>query len=182
MSNTARRAARGAVLVLALLALLSVPALASARRGGRGAARAASSRACRTAALDVWLDTSGNGAAGSTYYDLRFTNLGRTACALRGFPGVAAVELAGDRIGAAAARERGGAVSTRALAPGASATAVVRIVQAGDFPAAACREVTAAGLRVYPPGQRVSRFVPFPFAACSRAGAATLAVAPVGAR
>jgi hypothetical protein len=129
----------------------------------------------------VWLNTSGNGAAGSVYYDLELTNLGHSACTLRGFPGVSAVDLAGRRIGAVASREPGHAVRTRTLAPGATATAVLRILQAANFPAATCREVTAAGLRVYPPGQLASRVVPFPFRTCSRSGTGALSVAPIGA-
>jgi hypothetical protein len=161
-------------------ALLAQPAPAAAIAAGAPARPAAS--ACTTATLDVWLDTSGNGAAGSSYYDLQLTNLGRGACTLRGFPGVSAVDLRGDRVGAPAAREAGHVLRTRTLAPGATVTAVVRIVDAGNFPTASCAPVTAAGLRVYPPGQAGSRFVPFPFQTCSRAQTSTLSVAPVGAQ
>ncbi len=34
------------------------------------ASSAATAPQCTTASLDVWLDTNGNGAAGSSYYDL----------------------------------------------------------------------------------------------------------------
>jgi len=57
--------------------------------------------------------------------------------------------------------------------------AVLRIVEAGNFPASACREVTAAGLRVFPPGQTASKVVPFPFQTCSRAGQSVLSVRAV---
>ena len=62
------------------------------------------------------------------------------------------------------------------LAGGATARAVLRIVEAGNYPASICRQVPAAGLRVYPPNQTASKVVPFPFAACSRSGPAYLSV------
>jgi hypothetical protein len=40
--------------------------------------------ACATSGLDVWLDTQGNGAAGTIYYGLEFTNLSGTTCTLYG--------------------------------------------------------------------------------------------------
>ncbi len=56
------------------------------------------------------------------------------------------------------------------LANGATATAMVGITQVTIYPKAQCKPVTAAGLRVYPPGQTASRIVPFPFGACSKTG------------
>ncbi len=56
------------------------------------------------------------------------------------------------------------------LASGSTATVVLRIVDADTFPASTCRQVTAAGLRVYPPNQTAAKLVPFPFRACSRTG------------
>ena len=55
-------------------------------------------------------------------------------------------------------------------------TAVLRIVEAGNFDPPACRQVTAAGLRVYPPDERASKVVPFPFHACSRSGPVYLTI------
>jgi hypothetical protein len=121
---------------------------------------------CSSAQLVVWLDTQGDHAAGSAYYELRFTNLGAT-CALSGFPGVSAADLAGRRLGKPASRDR--AVSRRlvALARGATARAVLRITNVHNFPRSACRPVSAAGLRVYPPSETRSKLVPFPFEACA---------------
>jgi hypothetical protein len=56
------------------------------------------------------------------------------------------------------------------LAKGATKSATLGIVEVLNFPRSACHPVTAAGLRVYPPGQRKSKVVPFPFGACSRSG------------
>jgi hypothetical protein len=59
---------------------------------------------CATANLDVWLNTEGSGAAGSTYYNLNFTNLSSHTCTLRGYPGVSGVTQAGIQLGSAAGR------------------------------------------------------------------------------
>ncbi len=140
-------------------------------------ARSSAAPACRTGGLVVWLsETAGGGAAGSFYYTLNLTNLSGRSCTLLGYPGVSAVSLAGSQVGASARRESGQAARTVTLANGASATAVLRIVDAGNFPAASCREVYAAGLRVYPPGRRTSKVVPFPFQTCSRGATETLSV------
>jgi hypothetical protein len=70
-------------------------------------------------------------------------------------------------------------VRTVRLSPGATATAVLRIGAAANFPTARCHAVTAAGLRVYPPNQTVPKVVPFPFSACSRKGPIVLNIAAV---
>jgi hypothetical protein len=57
----------------------------------------------------------------------------------------------------------------------------LRIVEAGNFPAARCHETTAAGLRVYPPGNLGSRIAPFPFSACTATGVSVLSVDAVTA-
>lgn len=133
---------------------------------------------CSTSKLVVWLDTQGSGAAGSVYYKLHFTNLSGHRCRLSGYPGVSAVDLHGKQLGSAASRIPAHGRSLK-LAPGATATAVLQIAQVVNFTPSACRKVTAAGLRVYPPNQRASKIVPFPFDACSRRGPVYLHVKPV---
>jgi hypothetical protein len=142
-------------------------------------AGAAGAPACTTSGLVVWLNTMGNGAAGSIYYALEFTNLSGHRCTLAGYPGVSAVDLGGRRIGAAAARDPALAPRTVTLGAGANVGATLQIVDAGNFSRSACRPVTAAGLRVYPPNQRASKVVPFPFAACGHGGVGVLRVRAV---
>lgn len=124
---------------------------------------------CATSALVVWLDTEGSGAAGSAFYKLHFTNL-RRACTLRGYAGVSAVDLGGHQLGSAASRNHARTPRLITLGRGATATAILQVVNVGNFSPAACRPTTAAGLRVYPPGSTASKIVPFPFRACSRHG------------
>jgi hypothetical protein len=133
---------------------------------------------CPTSGLVVWLNTRGNAAAGSSYYTLEFTNLSGHSCTLKGYPGVSAVGLNGAALGSAASREPSSTAAVT-LANGSAATVVLRIVVAQNYPASKCHSVTAAGLRVYPPGQTAAKLVPFPFSACSKAGPEFLTVKAV---
>jgi uncharacterized protein DUF4232 len=139
-------------------------ALAAVACGAGSGASATGS--CSAGQLVVWLDTQGDHAAGSAYYGLRFTNLGAT-CTLRGFPGVSAVGLTGQQLGKPASRERAVGARLVTLNRGSTANAVLRITNVHNFSRSACRPVSAAGLRVYPPNQRSSKLVPFPFDACA---------------
>jgi Protein of unknown function (DUF4232) len=148
--------------------------------GGSSLAATHSSAAsrCTTGQLVVWMDTEGNGAAGSVFYKLQFTNLSRHRCTLFGYPGVSAVDLHGHQLGSPAAR-----LHTHprrvTLGKGATTRATLQIVEALNFPKSRCHPVKAAGLRVFPPNTRTSRIVPFPFDACSRHGLVYMNVKPV---
>jgi Protein of unknown function (DUF4232) len=113
---------------------------------------------CTTAELRATLG-AGDGAAGSVYRPLLFTNTGARTCALRGFPGVSYVGGDdGHQVGPAAQEvgDRGGAVTLR---PGGQAAATVQFVQVANFDPAVCRPTPVRGLRVYPPGDTASLFV-----------------------
>jgi hypothetical protein len=167
---------------LARTALAGVAALASGLllAAGPGSvtagAVATTPPGCATAGLVIWLDTTGNGAAGSSFYGLEFTNLSGHTCTLGGYPGVSGVNLTAKQVGRAATRDPSHPRHVVTLAQGATATAVLRIVDAGNFPKSTCHPVTAAGFRVYPPNRTTAKLVPFPFAACSRSGPAYLSV------
>jgi hypothetical protein len=133
---------------------------------------------CTIGGLVVWMDTEGNGAAGSVFYTLKFTNLSSHRCTLFGYPGVSAVDLHGHRLGSPAARLHAHPRRVT-LRKGATAVATLQIVEALNFPKSRCHPVTAAGLRVFPPNTRASRIVPFPFDACSRHGLIYMNVKPV---
>jgi hypothetical protein len=162
-----RLATLGAVAALACTAasLADVPAAGAA------------APSCQTAGLVVWLDTQGNGTAGTIFYTLNFTNLSGHTCTLRGYPGVSALNLGGHMIGSAASRLTGHPVKTVSLANGRTASATLGLVDTGALPS--CHQTTAAALRVFPPNQKAARTIPFPFAACSNTGQAFLRIAPV---
>ena len=167
----------GMLAVAGVAAVAPVAALAATSSAPAGAAPAVA--ACPTSGLVVWLDTAGSGAAGSTFYSLELTNLSGHTCTLQGYPGVSAVNLSGAQLGRAASHDPAHKPAVVKLVNDASATVILRIVEAGNYPTAACQPVTAAGLRVYPPGRRVSKIVPYPFAACSHSGPIYLSVEAV---
>lgn len=124
---------------------------------------------CRTRDLSLGLGRA-EGTAGSVYEPLRFTNTGAGACTLTGYPGVSFVTAgSGDQVGAAASRNPQHAAVTVTLAPGATAEAVVQVVDYMNFGSAQCRATAVSGFRVYPPGETAAAFVPFdhPSNACS---------------
>lgn len=164
------------VLLATLAAFAGIAAATST--GATGRARATAAPACRTALMTIWFDNQLNGTAGTFFYGLKFTNLSGNPCTLRGYPGVSAVSVAGHRVGRPASRMTGIPVHTVTLLNGRTATAAVGIVDVGAVPPSSCHAVTAAGFRVYPPGQRSSRIVPFPFRTCS-AGFTSLRIRPV---
>jgi hypothetical protein len=172
---TARRAVAAAAISCAAAL---VPAAALASRGVPAGAVRSTTPACTTSGLDVWLNTQGSGAAGTTYYQLEFTNLSGTSCTLFGYPGVSGRTLTGIQLGSAAARV-GVTPNTVTLANGATAFARLGITNAGVISASQCGPVTAARLRVYPPNQTQSASVPYPFPACSKSGPVYLRIYPV---
>jgi uncharacterized protein DUF4232 len=169
----------GALTLVAGLAVWGLPS-------GPAVSSAAGVPSCTTANLDVWLNTEGNGAAGSSYYNLNFTNLSAHACTLRGYPGVSGITQAGIQLGSAASRDaqHAPALITLTSAKTANAfndnisrntaTVILQITVAENFPASSCAPITAAGLRVYPPGQKESTVVPFPFVACANSASVYL--------
>ena len=150
-----RLALLGALVALALgpVLTLSVAAQAAAPPCGLGT-------------TVVWLNTLPGGAtAGSTYYNIDFTNLGKITCTLDGFPGVSALSLNGKQIGVGA--DRVGPHSPVTLKPDLTAHAQLQVADAENY-GPRCGFEWAAALQVYMPNQTVAKVVPFPFLACSQ--------------
>ncbi|MCI2420189.1 DUF4232 domain-containing protein [Saccharopolyspora sp. K220] len=106
----------------------------------------------------------GGGAAGTTYRPLIFTNTSDQACVLQGFPGVSYVGGEdGHQVGAAAYRDgsKGPAVT---LAPGDQASAVIGFATVENYEAEVCRPEPVKGLRIYPPQETASMYIPFDYA------------------
>jgi hypothetical protein len=150
-------------------------ALTSARHpsAGHGPSGAAQ---CAASVVRIWLGansgpglraSAGHGlSAGASVSTLEFTNVSGTACALSGYPEVAAFGADGAQLGNAAGRDTSVAVRRIVLAPGATAHAAV----VASVSASSCRPVVATGLRVVPPGQSAARYLRHAVPACGLAG------------
>jgi hypothetical protein len=141
---------------------------ASTGAGTASPTPAGAAAACPTRSLSVTAG-SAEGAAGSVYQTLEFTNISRVICTLYGYPGVS---LAGGKpvsqIGPAATESHQAPRRLVTLAPGAAASAVLRIVQAANFPPATCHPVKAGYLQIYPPNQTTPVYLPYKAQACAK--------------
>lgn len=116
---------------------------------------------CLTGDLSLKLAQSG-AAAGSRYQPILFTNISDADCTLTGYPGVSFVAPdTGRQVGSAAARNPQYPTTTVFLSPGAAASALLQIVDDGNYSPADCHATPVSGLRVYPPGNTAAAYVPF---------------------
>lgn len=130
-------------------------------------AQAASLPTCSYKHLTAKIADS-EGAAGSRYLTLQFKNTGGSTCALLGHPGVSFVKGDdGHQVGPSAAKANDKNVVVR-LAPGQKADAVLRIVNAQNFPTGTCKPTSVRGLRVYAPGATKSFYLPLSTTACKQ--------------
>jgi hypothetical protein len=124
---------------------------------------------CRTADLKVAKGTIG-AAAGSVYLQIDFTNTSGATCTLHGYPGVALTtsKTAASQVGMAATRSTGQSFRLVTLAPKASASATLHLVQVVNYPAASCGPVSGSFLQVYPPGQQSAVYLPYQGQTCTK--------------
>ncbi len=165
-----------AALVVGAVAVGSSAVVASASSPSRVSPRAVP--ACTASGVVNWLDTQGNGAAGSFNFHLQFTNLSGHKCTITGYPGVSAVNLHSSQVGSPASRSAA-TYQTVTVGVGATVKAQLQVTDTGVFSPSACRATTAAGLRVFAPNQSASTVIPFPFSTCSKVGTVSLHVGPV---
>ena len=123
-----------------------------------------------------------NGAAGTIYTDIDFTNTSGSACVLEGYPGVSLVSAgtkAGRQIGDDAKRTTTTPVRAVTLGAGQTAHAVLGIAQALNFPAAKCKPVTAHWLKVFPPNQRAAAYASFTTKTCGNNKVSTMTISAI---
>ena len=185
--KTARRAA-AVIAAAAAAGLIAAAASAAASSGvvlASDSARitATAVPACTAGNLGAWVAvTQGNGAAGSVFYPLQFTNLSRHACSMRGFAGVSAVDRNLHQLGSPAGRAHVVPVRTVVLAPGRTAHAVLRYGDVTVSTAPGCHPTFRTfELRVYPPGQYHATYAAFDFEVCSHAGPVYMDIGPIQA-
>ena len=108
------------------------------------------------------------GAAGSVYQVIDFTNIGTSSCSLYGYPGVA---LAGGspvtQIGAPAARSTASAPKLVSLAAGATANTLLQITDAQNYPTSRCGPTASTYLQIYPPNQTTPIYLAYKSMGCS---------------
>jgi hypothetical protein len=123
--------------------------------------------ACPDGHLRVTLGAA-EGAAGSIYYALMFTNGSRASCTMYGYPGVAFVTApGGTQLGGGATQNPAFARQLVTLAPGATAHASLQVAVAQNYPTQTCKPVTAHWLQVYPPGTLAPLYVRLTAATCT---------------
>jgi hypothetical protein len=159
-----------AVLVPAVALASSGPSAGPAAAPAAAAAAAATHR-CYTADLTSWLGQPGDGAAGSTTYQLEFSNVSGHSCTLYGYPGLSAWKASTQR-GSAAARDHSHPSRLITLRPGGTAHVIWQVTDVENYPIARCKPAVAISLKVYPPGDYSSVSIPFNggFFGCSRSG------------
>jgi len=120
-----------------------------------------------------------NGAAGTIFYPLNFTNTSGSACTMFGYPGVAFVSSpGGSQIGAPASRRTAAAPTVVTVAPGATvhATLAVSDVLIGNN----CKhQQQVHWVQVYPPDQFSALFAPLSRQGCADKSLVTMGVTTV---
>jgi len=149
---------------------------------GDGTVGAAADR-CTVGELQGAIDDGGGGAAGSYGVALVLTNTGDRTCELQGWPGVSFVGGGdGTQLGASATLDRASEHPTVQIAPGGYAQAILTMVQAANYDAAACQPQQSEGFRVYPPGSTASLYIGAGgdlFTACTSANVQQLSVGAI---
>jgi len=145
----------------------SSPGGASASASGGPGGSGSGTPGCATRDLSIKAGAS-QGAAGSLYQVLEFTNISNAACTLFGYPGVA---LAGGtpvtQVGAAASRSTAAAAALVTLQPGQTASTLLRITQALNYPESKCSPTQTTFLQIYPPNQTTPTYVSYSSTGCA---------------
>ena len=133
---------------------------------------------CTATDLGVWVAVDqGNGAAGTIYFPLEFTNLSHHTCYLYGYPGVSALDFNGHQLGSPADWGSLVGAHTVNLAPGTTAHTLLGFHDVVVSTEPGCGPVKlAVDLRVYPPGQRSATDAAFAIQVCSHVGPVYLSV------
>jgi Protein of unknown function (DUF4232) len=155
---------------------IAAPSTSKEETGGAAAG-------CATADLRIKAGT-GEGAAGSLYQTLDFTNIGSSACTLYGYPGVSlAAGTPAAQVGLAASRSTTTGPTLVTLKPGQTGNAVLRITQALNYPSATCSPAATTYLRIYPPNQTSSIDLAFKSTGCTstKVNLLTISVVQAGA-
>lgn len=140
----------------------------STTASSQGATQASAPPGCLSRYLHAAPGAS-QGAAGSVYVAIVFTNLNNQTCTLYGYPGVSLANGTPVRqVGLAATENPTPPRQLVTLRPHGTANALLRIVDAGNYSPTQCAPVTTSWLQVYPPNQTVPLYVHYRSTACSK--------------
>ena len=121
-----------------------------------------------------------NGAAGTIYYPLDFTNASTSACTMYGYPGVAFVSSpGGSQVGAPAGRGSGTAPALVTLEPGAVAHATLGVSDVLISDNCPHHQVRVNWVQVYPPDQYSALFASLSRPGCADKSLVTMNVSTV---
>jgi hypothetical protein len=154
---------------------------ASSAAVNQNAAGSGGAPGCATRDLKATVGIA-QGAAGSVYQVIDFTNIGTASCSLYGYPGIA---LAGGspvtQIGAAASRSPQAGPALVTLKPGAVANTLLRITQAQNYPTSKCSPTASTYLQIYPPNQTTPIYLAYASTGCSSTAVNLLTIGVVQA-
>lgn len=157
-------------------AAASSAASASASATASASASSAAAPACPTRSLAAKAGLA-QGTAGSIYQVIDFTNISNAPCTLFGYPGVSlASGTPVTQVGAAASRTPGTAATLVTIGPGQTASALLRIVEAGNYSAGACSPTTTTYLQIYPPNQTTPIYLGYKSTGCAKSAVNLLSV------
>ena len=122
---------------------------------------------CATSSLHVKQGLA-QGYAGGVYEVIDFTNTSSTTCTLYGDPGVSLVTGSPYTQIGLPAKRTGAPFKQMTLAPGATANALLQIVDALNYPPATCGPTKVTALKIYPPNQTAPVYLPSATTACSK--------------
>jgi hypothetical protein len=122
---------------------------------------------CATSSLHVKQGLA-QGYAGGVYEVIDFTNTSSATCTLYGYPGVSLVAGAPYTQVGLPAKRTGAPVKQITLASGATANALLQIVDALNYPPATCGPTKATALKIYPPNQTAPVYLSSATTGCSK--------------
>jgi hypothetical protein len=109
---------------------------------------------------------------------LVLTNTTSSPCVIQGYAGVSFVTgTSGRQVGNPAERVTGAAPNVL-LTKGESASELLQVVDAYNYPDSRCHVTDTLGFRVYPPDQRTALFVPHHDVGCASTSVTTLSIQP----